>query len=123
MLWKKRLQSCIIGLIPVVLGKEWIYQQQKTLENLYSNAKNLYIIKEDIINEMSNTEDEKLDIVTGGYDDRRKSGIEIILRFGDTEEPETGKGLKIMTPKQMITRLPIFIAQKQAGNNSQKLNN
>ena len=72
---------------------------------------------------MSNTEDEKLDIVTGGYDDRRKSGIEIILRFGDKEEPETGKGLKIMTPKQMITRLPIFIAQKQAGNNSQKLNN
>ena len=30
---------------------------KKTLEDLYSNAKNLYIIREDIINEMFNTED------------------------------------------------------------------
>ena len=28
-----------------------------------------------------------------------------------------------MTPNQLITRLPILLAQKQAGNNSQKLNN
>ena len=68
-------------------------------------------------------EDEKLDIATGCDDDRRKPVIEAISRLGDKEEPEIGKGLKIMTPKQMITRLPILLAQKQAGNNSQKLNN
>ena len=34
-----------------------------------------------------------------------------------------GKELNIMTPSQLITRLPILLAQKQAGNNSQKLNN
>ena len=34
-----------------------------------------------------------------------------------------GKGLKIMTPKQMITRLPILLAQLKAGNNSQKRKN
>ena len=28
-----------------------------------------------------------------------------------------------MTPNQLITRLPILSAQKQAGSNSQKLNN
>ena len=95
---------------------------KKTLEDLYSNAKNLYVIREDIINEMFNTEDEKLDIATVGDDDRRKSVIEAISKLGDKEEPEIGKGLKIMTPKQMITRLPILLAQKQAGNNSQKLN-
>ena len=33
--------------------------------------KNLYIIREDIIYEMFNTEDEKLDIATGD-DDKRK---------------------------------------------------
>ena len=37
--------------------------------------------------------------------------------------PTIGKGLKIMIPKQMITRLPILLAQRQAGNNSQKLKN
>ena len=34
-----------------------------------------------------------------------------------------GEGLIIMTPNQLLTRLPIFLAQKKAGNNSQKLNN
>ena len=101
---------------------------KKRLENLHSNVKNLYIIREDIINEMFNTEDEKLDIATGGDDDRRKSVIVTISRLerrikkGNKEEPEIGKGLKIMTPRQMITRLPILLAHKQADNNSQKLN-
>ena len=36
---------------------------------------------------------------------------------------QKGHGLKIKTPSQLITRLPIILAQKQAGNNSQKLNN
>ena len=33
------------------------------------------------------------------------------------------QGLKILTPEQMITRLPILLAQLKAGNNSQKLKN
>ena len=40
--------------------------------------KNLYIIREDIINEIFNTEDEKLDIATSGDGDTRKSVIETI---------------------------------------------
>ena len=34
-----------------------------------------------------------------------------------------GKGLKILTNKQMLNRLPILLAQIQAGNNSMKLKN
>ena len=34
-----------------------------------------------------------------------------------------GKGLKILTNKQMLNRLPILLAQIQAGNNSNKLKN
>ena len=34
-----------------------------------------------------------------------------------------GKGLKILTPKQMIQRLPIALAQVKAGNNSESLLN
>ena len=33
------------------------------------------------------------------------------------------QGLKILTPKQMITRLPILLSQVKAGNNSKKLKN
>ena len=36
---------------------------------------------------------------------------------------QQGKGLKIPTPDQMLSRLPIILAQLKAGNNSQKLIN
>ena len=35
----------------------------------------------------------------------------------------SGSGLKILTPQQMFTRLPILLAQIKAGNNSQELKN
>ena len=34
-----------------------------------------------------------------------------------------GKGLKILTPKQLLQRLPITLAQTKAGNNSENLLN
>ena len=34
-----------------------------------------------------------------------------------------GKGLKILTPKQMLQRLPIALAQVKAGKNSENLLN
>ena len=34
-----------------------------------------------------------------------------------------GKGLKILTPKQMLQRLPIALAQVKAGNNSESFLN
>ena len=34
-----------------------------------------------------------------------------------------GAGLKILTPKQMLQRLPIALAQVKAGNNSESLLN
>ena len=36
---------------------------------------------------------------------------------------QQGRGLKILTPNQMLSRLPIFLAQVKAGNNSEKLKN
>ena len=38
-------------------------------------------------------------------------------------EEQEGKGLKILTPKQMLQRLPIALAQVKAGNNSESLLN
>ena len=37
------------------------------------------------------------------------------------EENQTGQGLKILTPDQMLSRLLISLAQLKAGNNSEKL--
>ena len=41
----------------------------------------------------------------------------------EAEAAEQGQGLKILTPKQMITRLAILLVQLKAGNNSQRLKN
>ena len=47
--------------------------------------------------------------------------VEEILNFN--KQNQEGKGLKILTPNQMISRLPITLAQLKAGNNSEKLKN
>ena len=47
-----------------------------------------------------------------------KSGI-----FQVSKESQEGKGLKILTPNQMLKRIPIALAQVKAGNNSESLLN
>ena len=47
--------------------------------------------------------------------------VENILKFN--EQKQSGKGLKFLTPSQMLSRLPITLAQLKAGNNSEKLKN
>ena len=45
--------------------------------------------------------------------------VEEILNFN--KQNQEGKVLKILTPNQMLSRLPISLAQLEAGNNSEKL--
>ena len=47
--------------------------------------------------------------------------VEKVLEFN--KQNQLGQGLKIPTPDQMLSRLPITLAQLKAGNNSQKLIN
>ena len=47
--------------------------------------------------------------------------VKKILKFN--KRNQEGKGLKILTPNQMLSRLPITLAQLKAGNNSDKLKN
>ena len=41
----------------------------------------------------------------------------------DSNTSKSGRGLEILTNKQMLNRLPILLAQIEAGNNSIKLKN
>ena len=47
--------------------------------------------------------------------------VEMIFKFN--KQNQQGQGLKILTPNQMLSRLPITLAQLKAGNNSEKLKN
>ena len=45
--------------------------------------------------------------------------VKEILKFN--KQKQEGQGIKILTPNQMLSRLPISLAQLEAGNNSKKL--
>ena len=49
--------------------------------------------------------------------------INKILDFNKEIKKQQGSGLKILIPNQMLSRLPISLAQLKAGNNSEKLKN
>ena len=61
----------------------------------------------------------------------RNSAIKFIEDYGPmilevkrlAKEDQKGEGLKILTPNQMLKRLPIALAQVKAGNNSESLLN
>ena len=44
-----------------------------------------------------------------------------ILNFN--KQKQSGQGIKILTPNQMLSKLPISLAHLEAGNNSNKLKN
>ena len=62
--------------------------------------------------------DEYLKYLEEQEKDRRKFSDEYDSNGSDLNKK--GKGLKILTNKQMLNRLPILLAQIQAGNNSDK---
>ena len=49
--------------------------------------------------------------------------VDEIIDFNNKIQKQLGGGLKILTPDQMLSRLPITLAQLKAGNNSEKLKN
>ena len=52
-----------------------------------------------------------------------KDIVDLYNLKSDRDTSEKGEGLKILTGKQMLNRLPILLAQIKAGNNSIKLKN
>ena len=70
---------------------------------------------EDVVEEMS--EEERKNKKPG----KILKIVEDILKFN--EQQQSGQALKILTPSQMLCRLPISLAQLEAGNNSEKLKN
>ena len=54
----------------------------------------------------------------------RQKMLKILNYLGEIfNGPTEGKGLKILTPDQMLSRLPITLAQLKAGNNCEKRKN
>ena len=73
---------------------------------------------DDLKNEIEDMDNEEKEIEDP---DKIRDIVERILGFNDLNQK--GQGLKILTPDQILSRLPITLAQLKAGNNSEKLKN
>ena len=60
-------------------------------------------------------------LIVGKKPDKIVEIVEEILQFN--EKNQSGKGLEILIPSQMLSRLPITLAQLKVRNNSEKLKN
>ena len=126
---------------------EYIENKSKTIDyNLFKEyfdfevptvlAKKLYKTKDEKKNNdlvelikirWSNLTDEIKKMSEGGIETEKPNKIlkivEEILIFNRENRKQQGLGLKILTPNQMLSRLPITLAQLNTGNNSEKLKN
>ena len=89
----------------------------------YSSDTDSNKVKVDFIkNDMTNLKKDIENMSKDGVDKIEKMNkiadiVELILYFND--EDQEGKGLKILTPSQMLSRLPISLAQLKTENNSE----
>ena len=96
---------------------------QKNYET--KDAKKNIELVEEIMNRWSNLKDESQEMSKEEIKNEKPNEIlEIVNEIIDfNKEIQTGKGVKILTPDQMLSRLPITLAQLNAGNNSENLKN
>ena len=101
-----------------------IYHMYKKLRETEDerNEDRVYFTKE-MLNKMKKVIENVPENKTFNIEENKKiiNIAESILYFNQQNQAE--KGLKILTPKQMLSRLPIILAQLKAGNNSEKLKN
>ena len=81
----------------------------------HKSNNHLYIIKN--VKNPYNSRQKVIDLLND-YSRIRSEAI-----YKSKQNETKGKGLKILTPKQMLQRLPIALAQAKAGNNSESLLN
>ena len=83
----------------------------------------------DIITLLDKTNDTEknsklVNLINSGLKDLKEEVKKMSAAEIENEDPELiGQGIKILTPNQMLNRLPIALAQLQAGNNSNKFEN
>ena len=95
----------------------------KNLYNLNDREKNNLLVNtiksrlSDLKNEIKKM---SKDVIKTKNSDEIVDIVEKIFKFNKLKQE--GHGLRILMPSQMLSRLPISLAQLKAGNNSEKLN-
>ena len=101
---------------PTVMAKKLFETKDKNKNNKLVN-----IIKSGLIGLKDEIEKMSKEEIEIEKPDKILKIVEEILNFNNKIQKQKGLGLKNLTRNQMLTRLPITLAQLKAGNNSEKL--
>ena len=110
--------------------KYFNYQNPSNMYNSLSDTKNtakhniqVNLIKSGLIDlKKDNGNASKNDVNKIEEMNKIADTVELILYFNNHDDQQ-GEGIKILTLNQMLSRLPITLAQLNVGNNSEKLKN
>ena len=103
---------------PTALTKQLYETKNKNKNNELVN-----VIKSGLIDLKDETEKMSKEEIENEKPDKILKVVEEILDFNNKFQKQQGSGLNILTPNQMLSRLPIVLAQLKAGNNSEELKN
>ena len=98
-----------------------LVKQLHETKNKKENYKLVNVIKSGLSDLKDEIEEVSEDEIKNEKPDKILETVKEILDFNKKIQNQSGKGLKILTANQMLTRLPISLAQLKAGNNSEKL--
>ena len=126
----------VIEVIKKKFDTEKITKSLKKLRNKIINPSKFTEDYNKFMDNFKNFEDYKYGKQEGGVSKNQKKkkkmkryakGLEYIADIydlkSDSDTSKKGEGLKILTNKQTLNRLPILLVQIQAGNNSKSLKN
>ena len=97
---------------PSLLAKDLIRAMQAKNEQLVNNINDIMIDLRNAIIKIEVPENENPNKI-----------VDIAQNILDINKQQKGKGIKVLTPKQMLQRLPIALVQVKAGNRSENLPN
>ena len=101
-----------------------MYKVLNETKNKERNKTQVDLIKSALTDLKKDTENtSKGDVNKIEENDKVMDIVEHIIYFNDQDKDQQGQGLKILTPSQTLSRLPISLAQLNAENNSEKLKN
>ena len=129
----------------VMALNEWIIEEETSIKRELFKKYFLFQTLSALLKDLYKTNDKEknnrlVSMISSGLKDLRKEIKEMSEEEREIEKPykiveivkeilkfnkqvQQGKGLKILTPQQMLSRFPISLAQLNAGNNSEKLKN
>ena len=97
--------------------------RNKDITDIYNQVRKLFIVPSEPDMNYVPTYDKSDDEADNEQPDTTNMPELESDEYAEQRRNKKGQGLKILTPEQMLSRLPISLAQLKAGNNSQKLKN